>query len=162
MGAPPGPPPPPPPPPGPAAATATAAWIVAASLASAPAVHDAFGIGQLVPEAAFQPSTQARQLGGIQAEILLLRHLDRHRLEGGQERRAAKRTSAGAVAADQLRLVTHADLPHLDARPKFGSQLAHQLAEIDAAVSGEVEDQLRSVERLLDAGELHAEPALAD
>ena len=41
-------------------------------------------------------------------------------------------------------------------------ELAHELAEVDAAVGGEVEDQLRAVERLLDPRELHAEPALAD
>ena len=41
-------------------------------------------------------------------------------------------------------------------------QLAHELAEVHAAVGGEVEDQLRPVERLLDPRQLHAEAALAD
>ena len=40
-------------------------------------------------------------------------------------------------------------------RPELGRQLAHQLAEVDAAVGREVEDQPRSVEHLLDARQLH-------
>src|SRR5207244_2014146 len=51
--------------------------------------------------------------------------------------------------------------PHLDARAEFGGELAHQLAEVDAAVGGEIEHELRAVERLLDFRQLHAEPALA-
>ena len=69
---------------------------------------------------------------GIEAEILLLGHLDRDRLERREKRRAAKRPAAGAVAADHLGLVADAHLPHLDARAELGGQLAHQLAEIDA------------------------------
>src|SRR5262249_6343296 len=40
-------------------------------------------------------------------------------------------------------------------------ELAHELAEIDAAVGGEIENQLAAVERLLHARELHPQPALA-
>src|SRR5690606_36436612 len=89
-------------------------------------------------------------------------HLDRHGLEAGEERRAADRTSAGAVSADGLRFVADANLTHLDARPELARELAHQLAEIDACFGGEIEDEARSVERLLDARELHREPPLAD
>src|SRR5277367_657180 len=81
-----------------AAATAAAArGIVAATLAAAPAVLDALRIGQLVAEAAFQASAQARELRRVEAQVLLLRHLDRDRLERLQERRAAQRTTARAV-----------------------------------------------------------------
>ena len=45
---------------------------------------------------------------------------------------------------------------------ELGGQLAHELAEIDAAVGREVEHEPRAVERLLDARQLHAEAALAD
>src|SRR5262245_46563894 len=92
-----------------AAACATAAGIVAAALVAAAAVLDAFGVRQLVAEAAFQSSAEAGELRRIQAQVLLLRHLDGDRLERMQERRAAQRTSARAVAADQLRFVAHAD-----------------------------------------------------
>ena len=46
-----------------------------------------------------------------------------------------------AVAAEHLRLVADADLPHLDARAELGRQLPHQLAEIDAAFGREIEDE---------------------
>ena len=61
-----------------------------------------------------------------------------------------------------MRLVADADLPHLDARPEVRGQLAHQLAEIDAAFGGEIEDQPRAVEQLLDPRQLHRQAALAD
>ena len=136
--------------------------VVAAAFAAAAAVLHAFGVGQLVAQAALQPAAQARQLRRVEAQLLLLRHLDRHRLERRQKRRAAERTAARAVAADHLRFVAHADLPHLDARAELRRELAHELAEIDAAFGREIEDQPRTVERLLDARELHAEAALAD
>src|SRR6476646_9646227 len=147
-----------------AAATAGAApgRIVAAALAPAAAVLDALGVRQLVAQAALQPSAQPGQLRWVEAQVLLLGHLDRDRLEGLQERRAAERPAARAVAAVHLRFVAHADLPHLDPRAELRCQLADQFAEIDAPVGGEIEDQLRAVERLFDAGELHAEAALAN
>src|SRR4051812_42047348 len=145
-----------------APAGAAAAGIVAAAFAAAAAVLHAFRVRQLVAQAALQPAAQPRQLRRVQAQVLLLGHLDRDRLERLQERRAAERPAAGAVAAVHLRFVAHADLPHLDPRAEFGGELAHQFPEIDAAVGGEIENQLRPVERLLDARQLHAEAALAD
>ena len=41
-------------------------------------------------------------------------------------------------------------------------QIAHQLAEVDAAFGRVIEDQPRAVEQLLDARQLHREAALAD
>src|SRR5581483_10524314 len=146
----------------PAAAAAAARRVVARALAAAAAVLDAFGVRQLVAQAALEPSAQTRQLRRVQAQVLLLRHLDRHRLERVQEGRAAQRAAAGAVPADHLRFVADADLAHLDARAEFARELAHQLAEVDARVGGEVEDQLRAVEGVLDARQLHREAALAD
>src|SRR5262249_12309704 len=145
-----------------AAASAAAGRVVAAALAAAPAVGDTFGVRQLVPQAALEPAAEPGQLRGIQAELLLLRHLDRDWLQRRYERRAAQRPAAGPVAADHLRLVADADLPHLDAHAEFAGQLAHQLAEIHAPLGREVEDQPRAVELHLDPGELHAEPPLAN
>src|SRR5439155_632738 len=142
-----------------AAAAAAAGGIVAAAFAAAAAVLDAFRVGQLVAQAALQPAAQAGQLRGIQAQVLLLRHLDRDRLERREKRRAAERPSARAVAANHLRFVPHADLPHLDARVELGRELAPELAENDAAFGGEIENEARAVERLLGLCELHAEPS---
>ena len=47
---------------GAAATGATAAWIVATPLVAAAAVDDAFGVGQLVAQAAFEAPAQAGQL----------------------------------------------------------------------------------------------------
>src|SRR5580765_1047235 len=147
---------------GAAAARATARRVVAAAFAAAATVRHAFRVGQLVPEAALEPAAQPRELRGVQAQFLLLGHLDRHRLERRQKRRAAERTSACPVAADHLGLVAHADLPHLDADVKLAGQLSDKLAEIYPAFSREVEDQPRAVELKLHASELHAQSALTN
>src|SRR5262245_20434501 len=102
-----------------AAAGTTPRRIVAAALATAAAALNALGVGQFVAKTALQPPAQARELGGVEAQLLLLRHLDRHRLERLQERRAAERTAARAVAAVHLRLVSDTYLAHLDARPEL-------------------------------------------
>src|SRR5437868_435404 len=145
-----------------AAARSAARRVVAAAFAPASAVLHAFRVRQLVAQAALQAPAQPRELRRVEAQLLLLHHLDRDRLEGLQERRAAERPAAGAVAAVHLRFVADADLPHLDPRAELRGELAHELPEVDAALRREIEDQLRAVERLLDARELHAEPALAD
>src|SRR5262245_58267951 len=145
-----------------AAAGPAAGRVVAGAFAAAPSVRDPFGVRQLVPQTALQAAAEARQLGGVQAELLLLRHLDRHGFERREERRAAERTAARPVAADHLRLVADADLPHLDTHAELAGQFAHQLAEIHATLGCEVEDHPRTVELHLDAGELHAEPSLAN
>src|SRR5207248_6198215 len=147
---------------GSAATRPAAGRIVAAAFAAAAAVHLSFGVRELVAEAAFEPAAQAGQLRRVEAQVLLLRHLDRHRLERGEECRAAERTAAGAVAAHHLGFVADADLPHLDSRAELGRELADELPEVDASVSGEIKNQFRAVERLLDARQLHAETPLAE
>src|SRR4051794_41600269 len=107
--------------------------VVTAALAAAAAMQGALRVWQLVAQAAFQPSAQPRQLRRIQAQVLLLGHLDRDWLEGLQEPRAAQPAAAGPVAAVHLRFVAHADLPHLRPRAEFGRQLADQFPGIDAA-----------------------------
>ena len=62
----------------------------------------------------------------------------------------------------QTRLVADADLAQLDAAAELGRQIAHQFAEVDPALGGEVEDQPRSVEELLDPRQLHRQVPLAD
>ena len=125
-------------------------------------MFDAFAVGDFVAQAALQATAHPRQLGRVQAEVLLLGHLDRHRLERLQPGRAAERTAAGAVAAEHPRFVSYADLAHLDPRPEVRGEVAHQLPEIDPAFSRVIEDQPRAVEQLFDAGQLHRQAALLD
>src|SRR6059036_2106677 len=98
---------------GAAAAGTTARRIVAAALAATAAVLNTLCVRQLVAETTLQSPAQPGELRGVEAQLLLLRHLDRHRLERLEEGRAAQRAAARAVAAVHLRLVAHADLPHL-------------------------------------------------
>jgi hypothetical protein len=84
----------------------------------------------------------------------LLRHLDRDRLEGLQERRAAERLLTRDVAADHLRFVAHADLAHLDPGAEFAaSSRTSSRNDAAAAVS-----KRATVERLLDLRQLHPGP----
>src|SRR5262249_21047998 len=131
-----------------AAAGAAPGWIVAAAFAAAAAVDDTFRVRQLVAQAAFQAAAEARQLRRIQAQILLLRHLDRDGFERRQEGGAAKGAAAGAVATEHLRFIAHAYLPHLDSRMKLCRQFTNELAKINASVGGEVEDEPRSIQHL--------------
>ena len=109
----------------------------------------------LVLQAAHEPAAQAGDLRRIQRQVLLLRHLDGHRLEVAQERAAADGPPAGAQTAQHLRLVAHADLAQLDAHLEHAGQILHQLAEVHAAVGGEIEDDLGVVEGVLHAHQLH-------
>src|SRR6266481_5657461 len=83
---------------GPAAAGAAAGRIVAATLAAASAVPHSFGVREFVAQAALESPAESGQLRGIETQLLLLRHLDRDRLERLQKRRAAERPAARAVA----------------------------------------------------------------
>src|SRR5690349_7520485 len=106
-------------------------------------MRDALRVRQLIAQAALQAAAESRELRRIEAQVLLLGHFDRDRLERLQERRAADRTAARAVAADDLRLVAHADLPHLDSGAELARELPDQLAEVNSRVGREIENQLR-------------------
>src|SRR5579864_7319819 len=147
---------------GPAGAAATARRIVAATLAAAAAVLHAFRVRQLVAETTLEPAAQTRKLRRVQAEILLFGHLDGDRLKRLEERRATEGAAAGAVPADQLGLVPHTDLAHLDSRAKLGRELTDEIAKVHAAFGREIEDQPGVVERLLDPREFHGEASLAN
>ena len=116
----------------------------------------------LVLEAAHQPAALARYLGRVEGEVLLLGHLDGHGLEIPQEGVAAQLPAAGAQAAQHLGLVPHADLAQLNAHFEYGSQVLHQFPEIDAAVGGEIEDDLGPVEGILRVHQLHLQLVLGD
>src|SRR5207237_4698300 len=96
--------------------------------------------GQFVAQAALQPPAKTEEPRWIQTEVLLLGHLDRHWLEAVQPRRAAQRPATRPVAAEHLRLVSCPDLAHFDARVELGGQFANELAEIDTAFGGKVEN----------------------
>ena len=116
----------------------------------------------LVLEAAHKTAAGAGNFGGVEAQILRLRHLDGHGHEIVEEARAAEGTAADAETAEHLCLVAHADLTQLDARTENAREVAHQLAEVHAALGGEEKDDLAAVEVALHAHELHVEPVVGD
>src|SRR5262245_61282436 len=138
------------------------AAAAAAALVGAAAAHDAFAVRQFVTQTALQTAAHARQLRGVQAQVLQLGHLDGHRLERLEPGRTTQRTPAGSVAAEHTRFVPYPDLTHLDPRPEVRGEIAHQLAEVHTSLRGVIEDEARTVEDLFHSRELHRKTALAD
>ena len=95
--------------------------------------------------------------GGVEREVLLLRHLDGDRGELAQPGAAAELATARTDATDQAGLVAGADLPHLDAGVQRLREVAHQRPEVDARLRHEVEHRLAAVEAVVDADELRVE-----
>ena len=73
---------------------------------------------------------------------------------------AADRLAAVAVVGQQLGLVAHADLPHLDARLILAGQVLDQLAEIDALLGQEIKDDALAAEQVLDIDQFHLQTPL--
>src|SRR5208337_896109 len=59
-------------------------------------------------------------------------------------------------------LVARANLFHLDADAQRVGEIAHQVAEIDAALGDEIKSDLAPVESVVGADQLHLDAALAD
>ena len=116
----------------------------------------------LIFQAAHQPPAGAGDLGGIQAEVLGLRHLDGNGQKPVQKLGTAEGPPADAKSPDHLGLVPHADLPELDAGPEHGGQVPHQLPEVYPAVGGEVEYDLVSVKAGGDVHQLHLQAVGGD
>ena len=128
-------------------------------------VHEAFVLGHilggllvgvlLVLQAAHEPAAGPGDLGGVQAQVLGLGHLDGHGDELFQELAAAQGPAADAQAPQHLRFVPDADLPQLDPGPEHAGQVLHQLTEVHPALGGEKEDDLVALKVALHAHQLH-------
>ena len=86
----------------------------------------------LVAQTAHESAAESRDLQGVEREVLLLGHADRHGLELAPEPHAAQLLAAVAQPADHPRLVAHADLAHVDARVEPAREVADQVAEVHA------------------------------
>ena len=115
-----------------------------------------------VLEAAHQPPAGAGDLGGVQAQILGLGHLDGNRHKPVQKLGAAEGPPADAKAPDHLRLVPDADLPELNPRPEDRSQIPDQLPEVHPPVGGEIEHDLVAVKAHGDVDQLHLQAVVGD
>src|SRR5690606_31506983 len=77
-----------------------------------------------------------------------------------QPGRAAQLAPAAAHAAEQRRFIADADLLQLDARAEGAREVAHELAEVDASLGGEVDGELVAVELPLRLTDLHLQAVL--
>ena len=83
-------------------------------------------------------------------------------MEVVQIRAAAQLAPAGAQSADHLGFIAHADLAQLDARAEDAREVLDQLAEVHAAVRGEVKQHFVHVKGAFRGHEVHFQPALLD
>src|SRR5262249_13570665 len=79
-----------------------------------------------------------------------------------EPRRAAELAAAWPERADELGLVTRADLLHLDAHAQLLRDLSHQIAKIHAVFGEEVDGGFAAVETILHLNELHRKAAGAN
>ena len=116
----------------------------------------------LVLQAAHQTAASAGNLGGIQAQVLGLGHLDGDGHEPIQKLGAAEGPAADAQAADHLSLVPDADLPQFDPGPEHRCQVPYQLPEVHTTVGGEVKDDLVAVKAGGNVHQLHLQTVVRD
>ena len=111
----------------------------------------------LVAQTAHESAADARDLGGIEGEVLLLRHFDGNLAEIGEEEIAAQGSAAHTHSTHELCLVSNTDLTQLNAGAEHRRQILYQLAEVYAARGGEVKEELGVVKGILSVDELHVQ-----
>ena len=116
----------------------------------------------LIFQAAHQPSAGAGDLGGIQAEILGLGHLDGDGQEPVQKLGAAEGPPADAETAHHFGLVPDADLTQLDPGPEHAGQIPHQLPEVHPTIGGKEENDLTAVKAGRYVHQLHFQTVIRD
>jgi hypothetical protein len=95
----------------------------------------------LIGQTAEQSPTDAADFGGVERQILVLGHFDRHARIVREERRTAQNAPTGADATQKLCFVARTDLAQFDAGAEGTGQIAHQIAEVDALVSRKIKRQ---------------------
>ena len=100
----------------------------------------------LVFKATHKSAAATRNFGRVQGKSLLLGHLDGNGLEIIEETRAAEGLTADSDSAEHLGLIADTYLAKLDSRVEGRGEVFNKLAEINASVGGEIEQNLISVE----------------
>ncbi len=116
----------------------------------------------LIFKAAHKPAAGSGDLCGVEGKALSLRHFYADGLEIIEKLGAAERPAADAETAKHTRLIADADLPKLDAGLEHPGEILDELAEVDAAVRGEEEQDLVPLKIKLHVNELHLKIALFD
>ena len=109
----------------------------------------------LVLEAAEQATASARDLAGVEGEMLVLGEpqVDRRKLL--EPRRAAVLAAAASDAGQPRGLVADADLPELDAGAEQRGEVPDEGAEVDALLRGEVDGELVPIPLPFGVAHLH-------
>ena len=93
----------------------------------------------LIFQATHQSAANTGDLGGIQGQILLLRHLDGYRHEIRQIAVATQRSSTDTDTATDLGLIADTDLAQLDTGLEHTCQILDQFTEVDTSVCCKIE-----------------------
>ena len=116
----------------------------------------------LVAQAAHDAATGAGDLPGVERrEALILRGARLHGIELGEPGARAEGATAAAHAIEALGLVAHPDMPHVHPGREAPLHLPHQIAEVDALLSGEVDGEPPSIPLPFGVGDLHLELQLS-
>ena len=114
----------------------------------------------LVLQTAHESAAGAGDLGGVQAEILGLGHLDGYGLEIVQKAGAAEGSAADAQTTHHLGLITNTDLAQLDTGVEHAGQLFHQFTEVHPLIGSEEKQDLAAVKGVLGGDQLHVQLVL--
>jgi len=115
----------------------------------------------LVRQTAHQPTTETRDLGWIEAEILPFGHPDRDRVKPIHEGGATQAPATRAKAATDPSTVADSERPHLDPAPIPARKLAQQRTEIEPSLGGEIDHRLAPGQRQSSLDRPHIETELA-
>ena len=112
-------------------------------------------------EAAQQPPAGARDLSGVERQVLILGDRQIHGAQLRQPARAAVLPPAPPDPRQPPRLVPRADLAQLDPRPVQSREVADQGAEVHPLLGREVDGELVAVPLPLGVRHFHREGVLA-
>src|SRR5499427_360422 len=115
--------------------------------------------GELVEQAALEPTAVAEEPSVRERHVLGLGHLDGDGIEALQIRRAAELATAGADAIHELGGVARPDLAHLDAGVELVSEVADEIAEVHALLRAEEHGNAAMARIDLHVHDLEPEPA---
>ena len=130
-------------------------WLLGESLAVRGGGRGALLGRALVAQTAHEAPAAAGDLGGVEAQALVLRHADGDGIELLEVAAAAEGAAAVSVAPEEPRLVPHPHLAHLDAHVEPVGQVPHQLAEVHPPLGGVDEEEAALVEIVVGLHELH-------
>ena len=115
-----------------------------------------------IGKATKQATTDTGDLSRVERQILIFGHLNADAGIIGEKRGTAEDAPARADPAEELGLITRADLAQFDPALKGAGEIAHQYAEIHALIGGKVEGETRSIKAIFSLHQTHGQAMLTD